>query len=416
MHAAHTHAPAPAHPIDQNVVDALESSRDRISVLRLEQDILKFLADDERQVLEILSLNSYQRLLAHKTGDYYQLTHVSGPNKQSLLFHKHPWSKVPAVKLCDYRSGGKGGADGGPAASTAPVVPLMRRIMKRDADKAASPPQRQASPTVQDTHETRDKDKSDKEERYRAARARIFEGVEESSIGSTEKGVSPDRNKIKSNTNSRSNSRDARPKSTKRWEADGAHVARGHSQVEQFHLGPTFYDSSFQTLSEGPEALQQRHQQYYHAEQIGNGYQRPVSEPRPFPSVWSPHSSTPLSMANLATLEAQTAKQVSPPTLFSTPNSLNATGAQAKSPPSRSLAPPVVSSGNLWGPPTVPGPMVSRNASAMGLNLGASPWTPKGFAAGGGGGGETKSRGVEAAEENEDDPTNVLRGLALDDK
>lgn len=388
-----------ATTLDDNLLEALSSSRDRISVLRLEKDIVSFLEDPAHDVLEVPSLNSYQRLLAHKTGDYYQLTHVSDTARQMLLFHKHPWSKVPEQKLCNVIIPKVAGAESElPKASSAGVRQV--KIMKRVVSTSSSPLPKKSILGGHNVAETKEKDKLGKEERYRAARARIFQGVEETlSNSSGEKGSKPD-----SKSNSRSNSRDARGRNSRVREPDTSEYSRRS-------LEPQFVNSQH---NPGGDAIQKRHQQYFQSDpQINSIYQRPALDKKSHPAVWNPRSSIPLSMANLATLEAQTSQQSG-----TTPPVIQRASVGAEKPvtlPSRSLAPPVNATGNLWGPPGGSSMPATRNASAMGLNLSASPWTPKQPF-------ESRapmpiqSEAFDVPDENDDDPTNVLRGLALDDK
>lgn len=400
-------------PIDSNLLEALESARDRISVLRLEQDIIHYLADNARDVLEIPSLNSYQRLLAHKTGEYYQLTHVSDPARQTILFHKHPWSKIPALKLCDVQMQGSSAK---PVLPSAPMQQIPSfQIMKRDATKSpANLPQRVQTPVTSEPSNDKEKIKLHKEERYKAARARIFQGIEESEMP-PEKAVSSASRK---QAGSRSNSRDARQRSARRRDVEDIPSYTFTTPSSQ----DFFYD--FKRFENGPqpfvpvsESVHQRHQQYF---QPAVGFNSPAEESPSHARLWTTGTSgktAPLSMANLATLDAQTARPGSAtPYLVSTQSS----PVQGSRTPNRVLAPPVVSGGNLWSAPVSRSPLTTRNASALGLNLSASPWTPKSATAG------VASRpcsqpqvtvdGEGEVVEEEEDPTNVLRTLALDDK
>lgn len=384
--------------VDRNVIEALESSRDRISVLRLEQDIIDFLSDHERSVLEVPSLNSYQRLLAHKTGDYYKLTHVSDNSRQLLLFHKHPWSKVPAIRLCDIQV--PSSSKLAKAAKT-PSKPVQVKIMKRDVGQQRTAPERPSTPVLQEGAQGREKEKIDKEERYRLARARIFQGVEVSQVSLNDRS---DRGDVrgKSQPNSRSNSRDARPKSRK-WDQGPSTPSISNDMQDQDRLRELDHDSATYSRLPGG-AIQQRYQQYYQAANPHSAYSRPPAESTNY-GVWNSRSTTPLSMANLATLEAQTSKQSLSPSTASMPiaSSLNV----SPRPPGRAIFSPSAQESKLWGPPSPH--VASRNASAMGLNLEASPWNPKSF--------EKIMVPEEAGEEpNIDDETNILRDLALDGK
>lgn len=397
-------------PIDSNLLEALESSRDRISVLRLEQDIIHFLSDNAREALEIPSLNSYQRLLAHKTGDYYHLTHVSDPARQTLLFHKHPWSKVPSLKLCDVQLQTPVRI-GGP--STGAHQASQVKIMKRDSTKSpASVPERAATPVASEPSDETGKTKMGKEERYRAARARIFQDLEESPA--VERTPSRD---SKKKSASRSNSRDARQRPARRRDAENSPGYRATPTVQDLPYDGVGFDSSPQMPVLNPDSVHQRHLQYF---QPTLGFGVPVTDIKVGKEIglWTTGSSsnaTPLSMANLATLDAQTSRSSASasPLFASSPIGL-AQGSRPVS--SRALAPPAASGGNLWGPPLPRTPLSTRNASAMGLNSSASPWTPRSAVAISERESPRDAQIVAADAEEDDDPTNTLRGLALDDK
>ncbi|CCG82637.1 putative R3H domain protein [Taphrina deformans PYCC 5710] len=389
--------PSNALALDDNLLEALNSSKDRINVLRLEQEIVAFLQNDSKDVLEVPSLNSYHRLLAHKTGDFYQLTHVSDTARQLILFHKHPWSKLPSEQLCDIVPS-KQAAHGKNRSTTPQSKPRQVKIMKRVVDTPSSPPSRLSTPASQTVAEAKEKDKLEKEERYKAARARIFQGVEESSSPSTDKVL-----KYDSRSNSRSNSRDARFRSPRHKDSDAADFSRHTSEP---YLGDGMGHADL-------DPIQMRHQQYFQADSPINAvFQRPpVDTTKNHHGVWNPRSSIPLSMANLATLEAQTSKQLGAPALA---HASSPAITKPNTPPMRSLAPPTNASGNLWGPPATRSSLATRNASALGLNLSANPWTPK-HAIDHGALQEQSSR-RDVLEDHDEDPANVLQGLALDDK
>lgn len=383
--------------VDRNVIEALESSRDRISVLRLEQDIVEFLADNDRTVLEVPSLNSYQRLLAHKTAEYYKLTHVSDNNRQILLFHKHPWSKIPAVKLCDIQVPT---STKSAKAAKASITPVQVKIMKRDAGRQLTTPERLSTLVLPDAAQEREKEKIDKEERYRLARARIFQGVEESQITQIER-LNHGDTRAKSQPTSRSNSRDARPKARK-WEQDTPSASRPND-FQDLTVNQSDHESpAYSRLAGG--GIQQRYQQYYQAASPQSAYSRPPLDSTHY-GVWNSRSTTPLSMANLATLEAQTSKQSFSPSASIVP--LPSGPAMSPKPAGRALFPPLAQESKVWGPPSTP--VAGRSASAKGLNLEASPWNPKPLA-------QEQPRDEAGDVLGLEDPTNVLRGLALDGK
>ncbi|KAJ6428785.1 hypothetical protein OIU84_020449 [Salix udensis] len=60
--------------VDQFLLEALQNSRERLSILRMEQDIEKFIRDPNQQQLEFQQLpTSYLRLAAHRVAQHYSL-------------------------------------------------------------------------------------------------------------------------------------------------------------------------------------------------------------------------------------------------------------------------------------------------------------------------------------------------------
>lgn len=354
-----------AKAIDKDLIAALQHPQDRHIVVKLEQDILAFVKNKAASELELPLTPAYHRLLAHKVSDYYHLSHVSDSARNTIVLSKQKSTKAPKVMLCNV-----GLSKGKPQPGGSKV-----QIMKREPVVETKPEPVLVKPIYGEPPPKNEK--VEKEERYRAARARIFQGVAETGLG-TEAGAEP---KIKS----RSQSRDSR---SKKWDADDSSYSR-----DQF--------DSFVSDPEHEIDLQQRHSQYFQPA-LAEPF-LPVSRgPKPNRAIWNSKSSAPLSMANLAQLEAQTARSSTPPALK--------TGSPIT--PSRKLATPMTTSSNLWGPPSQ---LTGTKASALGLNLAASPWTPK-TSSFTGDVSRTKLSSAATFEHNEDDPTDVMRNLALDDK
>lgn len=349
-----------ASEVDENLLDALGHPGDRIAVLQIEQLVQHFLAGKGTNNLKYESDNSYLRLLAHKVGSYYNLNHVSDPDRNVISFEKTPLITLPLTNLCDIAV----------SKEQQPLVVQSKmqgttkvKIMRRDKATKSSPETRSSLPSSDNA--SQEKDKIDKEERYRAARARIFQGVAESDVIATEKS-SGDK------TKSRSHSRDSRQRS-RRKDVDEVAYAR-NLPLEQF--GGLTIENTESFLE--PSSLQQRHSQYFQQTMAESPVHSLNSSPvlrAPTVSraIWNSRSTAPLSMANLAQLEAQTAQQVpsaqSP--LFFKANDASSPG------PARQSDLAVSKVANLWSTTVHDDNLATKRASAMGLNLSASPWTPK---------------------------------------
>ena len=101
-------------PVDEKLLDALASPRDRVFILKIEQDILDFMKN-ERSVefrciplysdadmshseihLTLPDCNSFYRMLSHRLADYYGLDHTHHPRDSgtAVLISKTPHSRV----------------------------------------------------------------------------------------------------------------------------------------------------------------------------------------------------------------------------------------------------------------------------------------------------------------------------------
>lgn len=95
--------------VDQFLREALEKPRERLSILRMEQDIIKFIRDPTQQQLEFQDLpTSYLRLAAHRVAQHYYLQSVAMPDSvmpdgsgSQIVIHKTSYCRLPPVRLAD---------------------------------------------------------------------------------------------------------------------------------------------------------------------------------------------------------------------------------------------------------------------------------------------------------------------------
>lgn len=100
----------PSEP-DEKLLEAMDSPKDRLLLLQLEEKIITFIKNSRLVFfphfrcrptnvmfsdgsLELPPCNSFGRLLAHKLGDYYHLTHFVDNNVTSVRLHRTPWSRL----------------------------------------------------------------------------------------------------------------------------------------------------------------------------------------------------------------------------------------------------------------------------------------------------------------------------------
>ncbi|CRG85222.1 hypothetical protein PISL3812_02335 [Talaromyces islandicus] len=216
---------------DEKLLEAMSSPKDRLLLLQLEEKIRDFIQDSKEQSLELPPSNAFGRLLAHKLGDYYHLTHFVDNNATSVRLHRTPFCRLP-TPLSSLR----------PVSSThtpssnAPAMKIMRRN-DQSGDRpsvggstaaSSSAPSKPASeiegdgtndddPTGSSVGATPAKDRStmtreEREAKYQEARERIFRDFPESKAGESPNGdISADMSRSSSASGRKKNFRQRTP-------------------------------------------------------------------------------------------------------------------------------------------------------------------------------------------------------------
>jgi hypothetical protein len=154
---------------DPKLLEALDNPRDRVWVLKLEQDVIDFVKDATETSLNLPQCNSFYRMLAHKMADYYMLGHVVDDSSAVRLF-KTPNCRIPP--------GLTGITTPSTAASTPPPSAPLRKILRRgdpdglgngaplwsNAENGEANPEEKPKPVSRE----------EREARYEAARLRIM--------------------------------------------------------------------------------------------------------------------------------------------------------------------------------------------------------------------------------------------------
>ncbi|MCJ1475305.1 hypothetical protein MMC13_003967 [Lambiella insularis] len=186
---------------DEKLVEAMETPKDRLFLLQLEQQVISFIRDSQDPVLDLPPCNSFCRLLAHRLGDYYALTHYVDNAVSAVRLYRTPYCRLPNP-LSTYSKQPEV-ADG--ALSSQPSMKIMRRSglgvngqnPESGANTVASSlgPSKAGSETGDEdqrvsgvtspTDSTTAKDKAsmtreEREAKYKETRERIFGGLEES--------------------------------------------------------------------------------------------------------------------------------------------------------------------------------------------------------------------------------------------
>lgn len=155
--------------VDQFLREALEKPRERISILRMEQDIIKFIRDPTQQQLVFQDLpTSYLRLAAHRVAQHYYLQSVAMPDSvmpdgsgSQIVIHKTSYCRVPPVRLADI-----------PVSLQQEDTNSLQKIAIKQRPLKSS--QTGYGPNFRSSNHNSMKTVEERKEEYNKARARIF--------------------------------------------------------------------------------------------------------------------------------------------------------------------------------------------------------------------------------------------------
>lgn len=155
--------------VDQFLREAIQNPRERLSILRIEQDVLNFIKDPHQQQLEFNQLpTSYLRLAAHRVAQHYSLQSMVLQDNNSLpdgsgsriIVSKTAECKRPVIRLADI-----------------PVkLPSENNAVMKVAIKPRPQKQTQTFGNANSNSGKKNSSKSveERKEEYNRARARIF--------------------------------------------------------------------------------------------------------------------------------------------------------------------------------------------------------------------------------------------------
>jgi len=275
---------------DQKLLEALENPRDRVWVLKLEQDVIDFVKDAKESSLNLPQCNSFYRMLAHKMADYYMLGHLVDDSSAAVRLFKTPNCRIPPPLT--------GITSLATVVSTPPPAAPQMRILRRGVDKAgpdlASDPNG-ASKSPSETGDGNEDDKKkvpasreEREARYEAARLRI--------MGSAKPTDSPEASKDTQESRS-SSALGKKNKKKTRFDSDDDFEARSaYSNIYTTSFGSDgpqpygyadYTDSSNGQYSHGPYAQANPMPPYSTG---NNGYwTHQTAPPMESPQGWMPH-------------------------------------------------------------------------------------------------------------------------------
>ncbi|KAK4122327.1 hypothetical protein N657DRAFT_657171 [Parathielavia appendiculata] len=164
---------------DDKLLEAMQSPKDRIFLLRLEQQVIEFVQDSKEPYMDLPPSNSFCRMLTHRLADYYHMTHSYEAAAGAVRIFRTPFCRIPP-------SLSSLAASTPNSSSPAPVI-LPRKIMRRGEDGEFGPASAGPSkPTSEAGSDSKEKSASanqkltreEREEAYNRARQRIFGSVE----------------------------------------------------------------------------------------------------------------------------------------------------------------------------------------------------------------------------------------------
>ncbi|CAM8960756.1 unnamed protein product [Rhodiola kirilowii] len=171
--------------VDQFLREALQNPRERLSVLRIEQDVEKFIRNPKQQQLEFQHLpTSYLRLAAHRVAQHYSLQSMvlvdeSLPDGSGsrIIVTKIPECRLPKVRLADI-----------PLSLPSDGSDLVKVAIKQRPQRRSQASNSGNSDSLKSNNS---KSVEERNEEYNRARARIFNSGSSSTggVGKQEKEV-----------------------------------------------------------------------------------------------------------------------------------------------------------------------------------------------------------------------------------
>ncbi|RAL00288.1 putative R3H domain protein [Aspergillus ibericus CBS 121593] len=118
----------PSEP-DEKLLEAMKSPKDRLLILQLEEKVRHFIQTSKEHSLELPPSNAFGRLLAHKLGDYYHLTHFVDNNVTSVRLHRTPFCRLPTPLSVLHAAN---------SSTPPPAMPAMKIMRRTDSERPST--------------------------------------------------------------------------------------------------------------------------------------------------------------------------------------------------------------------------------------------------------------------------------------
>ncbi|KAM6176722.1 cAMP-regulated phosphoprotein 21 isoform 15-T15 [Erethizon dorsatum] len=84
------------------------NSRDRMFLLKMEQEIIDFIGDNNNHYKKFPQMSSYQRMLVHRVAAYFGLDHNVDQTGKSVIISKTSSTRIPEQRFCEHLKDEKG--------------------------------------------------------------------------------------------------------------------------------------------------------------------------------------------------------------------------------------------------------------------------------------------------------------------
>ncbi|XP_062035573.1 cAMP-regulated phosphoprotein 21 isoform X7 [Lepus europaeus] len=137
------------------------NSRDRMILLKMEQEIIDFIGDNNNHYKKFPQMSSYQRMLVHRVAAYFGLDHNVDQTGKSVIINKTSSTRIPEQRFCEHLKDEKGEES------------QKRFILKRD-NSSIDKEDNQQNRVHPFRDDRRSKSIEEREEEYQRVRERIF--------------------------------------------------------------------------------------------------------------------------------------------------------------------------------------------------------------------------------------------------
>ncbi|XP_030059367.1 cAMP-regulated phosphoprotein 21 [Microcaecilia unicolor] len=91
------------------LVNTLKNNpRDRMILLKMEQEIIEFISDNNNHYKKFPQMSSYQRMLVHRVAAYFGMDHNVDQTGKSVIINKTSNTRIPEQRFCEHLKDEKG--------------------------------------------------------------------------------------------------------------------------------------------------------------------------------------------------------------------------------------------------------------------------------------------------------------------